>query len=96
MYPQGELITLHVAKAALQRRIAARRHQLAVDADLVARPLRWLDRAHAQWRSLAPLVRLSAVPLGLWLTRAVAKRRRIVGRLLRWGSTLFGLVRAFI
>lgn len=96
MYPQGELNTLHAAKASLQRRIAVRRHQLAADADLAMQPLRWLDRAHAQWRSLAPLVRLAAVPLGLWLTRAVAKRRRFAGRLLRWGSTLFGLVRAFI
>lgn len=96
MYPHGELTTLHAAKAALRRRIAARRHQLTADAGIATRPLRWLDRAHAHWRSLAPVVRLGAVPLGLWLAHAAAKRRNVTGRLLRWGSTLFGLVRAFI
>jgi hypothetical protein len=96
MYPHGELNTLHGAKDALRQRIALRRLRLAADVTGATRPLRWLDRAHARWRSLDPLVRLGAVPLGLWLTRTVTRRGGLAGRLLRWGTTLSGLVRAFI
>lgn len=96
MYPHGELSTLHVAKAALRQRIAHRRQRLAADITRITRPLGWLDRAQAHWRSLGPLVRLGAVPLGLWLTRTVIKQGGFAGRLLRWGTTLSGLVRAFI
>lgn len=96
MYPHGELSALHGAKAALRQRIAQRRLRLATDATHALRPLRWLDRARAHWRALDPWVRRGTVPIALWLTRRLTRRGGFAGRLLRWGTTLSGVVRAFI
>lgn len=95
MYPQRELTALREAKARLRRRIATHRAECSAHTGRVLRPLRWFDRLSAQWRRLAPLTRLAAVPLGLWLTRSMARRGHLLGRLMRWGPALFSLARGF-
>jgi hypothetical protein len=94
MYPVEELKLLAAEKAALRQRILVRRMQCAGAAARVARPLEWLDRALAQWRSLSPLATFAAVPLGLLLRRRPGRRIRMLGAMLRWGPIVLGAVRS--
>jgi len=89
MYPQRELTLLAARKAVLRQSIALSRVQCVADANRVAQPLAWLDRALAWWRRIPPLAKLVAVPLGLLAIQRVVFRRRkikIFLPLLRWGS----------
>jgi len=97
MYPQRELILLAARKAVLRQSIARRRDQCAVDTVRVMKPLELLDRALILWRRIPPLVKLTAIPLGLLvIKRTVFPQRKIniLGPLLRWGSILFGTMRS--
>jgi hypothetical protein len=93
MYPRHELSEAASAKAALRTRIARRRAETAALLDRATRPLRWIDRARESWRQLGPLVRIATVPLGWWAARSAVRSRGLLGRLLRWGPTLFRLAR---
>lgn len=93
MYPHGELTRLLDRKAELRRRIAVSRLACMIDAAEVTRPLAWLDQVAATWRGMRPLVRLAAVPLGLWLLRSFRRRFRVVSTVLRWGPLVLGALR---
>lgn len=95
MYPQSELIGLARHKAAVRRRIARHRAELAEAAGEAARPLVWLDRALALWRRMSPLALLAALPLGFIVRRTVSRRLKIVGSLVKWAPILFSAVRGF-
>jgi len=93
MYPDGELIRLAAHKAALRGHIRRHRAQCVAAATRVTQPLAWLDRVVAFWRRLSPFAQLAAVPLGLFATRTVFPRRKILGAFVRWGPLVFNAVR---
>ena len=95
MYPTRELIRLAAHKAALRRDIAIHRAECAEAAAELARPFEWLDRALAWWRKVSPIAKLAAIPLGGLASRMIFKRLKIIGPLVRWGPTIFNLVRGF-
>ncbi len=95
MYPEPALIRLAASKAALRRRIHARRAESMVLFTGVLRPVSWLDRALGLWRKLSPFAPLAAIPLALVLRRTGRHRAGIFGTLLRWGPAAFGLLRGF-
>ncbi len=94
MYPRKELTALERSKVKLLARIAARRQECAAAAGRAAEPIRVLDGAMASWRSLSPIVKMAAVPLGFLLKRASGRRARKLGILLRWGPIIYGAVRS--
>ncbi len=69
MYPSGQLSELAARKTILQARIAVRRWECAVAAVELARPIAAVDRGVAAWHQLLPIVKLLAVPVGVWLAR---------------------------
>jgi hypothetical protein len=93
MYPERELRLLAAHKASLQADIAERRIQCAEAIAQVATPLEWLDRAVTFWRHFSPLIKITAVPLGLLVKRALFPRFKLLGALVRWGPLAFGAVR---
>jgi hypothetical protein len=95
MYPQGELTELARAKAGLREVIARRRAECAEAAARATRPLVWIDTALSLWRSLAPLVKLVALPLGAVATRAAVSRPGMLRTILRWAPPVLGAVAAF-
>lgn len=95
MYAQRELNRLGEVKASLQRRIGRRRVECAVQADTALRPLQWVDRAYGYWRRIAPIAKLAMGPLGVWLFRSVARRRKVTGSLLRFAPLLWNVFRGF-
>lgn len=58
MAPSANLRELALAKSALRLRIACRRIRCADALVLAARPLRWIDRARAAQRRVAPWLAL--------------------------------------
>jgi len=95
MYPQGELTELARAKADLRELIARRRAGCVEAAACAARPLVWIDTALSLWRSLAPLVKLAALPLGAVAARAVASRPGVFRTILRWAPPVLSAISAF-
>lgn len=95
MYPERELRRLAAHKASLRIDIALRRAQCAEAAARVARPLEWLDRVAGFWRKFSPIVRISALPLGLLARRAFFPRFRLLGFLARWAPLAVGAARGF-
>jgi len=93
MYPQRELNRLAAYKAALRRDIAFRRAQCVVAAAQVTKPLEWLDRAVGFWRRLSPFTKLAAIPLGFIAKRSLFPKGKILGALVRWAPTIFGVAR---
>jgi hypothetical protein len=74
MYPSGELNVLALRKAAVQARIAAHRWQCAAAAVELARPLAWIDRAHARWKSISPLAKMIGTPVAMLLGRKLFQK----------------------
>lgn len=95
MYPAGELTKLAARKDLLRRRIALRRVATIVVAQRIVRPLRLVDRIVGEWRRLSPLVKLAGIPLGALLGRSLHRRRRLIGKLIRWGPVLASVWRGF-
>jgi hypothetical protein len=93
MYPQRELNRLAVLKASLQAGIALRRIQCAEAIVQVSAPLEWLDRVANFWREFAPLIKITAIPLGLLAKRALPTRFKMLGALARWGPLAYGAFR---
>ncbi len=95
MYPATELNEIAARKDHLRRRIALRRIAIIVAAQRAARPLRVVDRLVAEWRRLSPLIKIAAVPLGAMLGRSLHRKRRTIGKLIRWGPMLANVWRGF-
>jgi hypothetical protein len=98
MYPSTELDTLALRKLLICSRIRVRRHQCAQAAARVAVPVAWIDRAWAQWKSISPLVKLAAVPLGFMMKKRFlpqAGKIGFLGKLLRWAPLATGAWRMF-
>jgi hypothetical protein len=92
MHPQSELTRLSARKCALRARIRSQRASCAAAVVRLTQPLRWLDELMALWRGLAPLVWVSAVPLGLLVRQAAAPRSKGLRTLLRWGPAALSVV----
>jgi hypothetical protein len=88
MYPTKELTLLAAQKIALQRRIAVRRVLVAADFHRATQPVAWMDRMVAFWHRVPPLAKIAAVPLGLFVQRALFPRRNLLGFLLRWSPVI--------
>lgn len=95
MYPTGELNSLAARKDLLRRHIALRRVVTILSAQRALRPVRVADRLWAEWRRLSPFLRLAAGPLAALFGRGLARKRRVIGSLIRWGPALAGLWRGF-
>jgi hypothetical protein len=95
MHSNRELIRLAGLKAALREDITRHRLQCVTATARVAQPLAWVDRILVYWRKFAPFASLAAVPLGLLLKRASARRPGLLGMLLRWAPVAFGAARGF-
>lgn len=94
MYPHEELTALAASKSALRQRISIRRSECAVAVARLAQPIAWIDRAHASWRRLSPLVKLASAPVGLLIGRLRIRHLRTVGAVLRWSPLVLGAVRS--
>lgn len=98
MYPSTELDVLALRKMLLCSRIRVRRGQCADAAARIAQPLSWIDRAWTQWKSISPLVKLAAVPLGFALKKRFlpkTKKGDLLGKLMRWAPLAMGAWRFF-
>ena len=93
MYPHAELTSLAASKSALRRRIQSRRSECAASAARLARPISWVDRAHARWRRLYPLLTLASVPIGILMGCLRIRPLRTIGAVLRWSPLVLGVVR---
>ena len=94
MLPDPELTRLSLRRSALHARIAQRRLDCAEALDEVSRPLEWVDRGWRQWRRVSPWLTLSAVPVGLLITRGLVGRAHGVRRILKWAPVAVSLARA--
>lgn len=94
MYPQAELKRLARTRAFLHRRIAAQRGRIGDAAGEVAVPVHRAEQLWAGWKSISPLLKLGAVPVGLWFQRRRA-RSGGVASLLKSLPTLLHLFRLF-
>jgi hypothetical protein len=65
MSAPGPVSRVREAKTRLRARIAARRRRCADLGARVARPLHWLDRIEAGWRSLGPLGNIGSAAAAL-------------------------------
>lgn len=95
MYPAGELSDIEARKAQIRRRIALHRAQCVESAAVVAAPLEKLNRLHAQWQHIAPLVKLAAIPAGFLFTRKFKRTRSVFSTALQWLPTILKVVRGF-
>lgn len=84
MYPTGDLSELAIRKAHLRRRIARSREVCVESATEVVEPLERLNRLHAQWRQIAPLVKLAAIPAGFLLTRKLRRGGSLLSTAVKW------------
>ncbi|HVS54354.1 MAG TPA: hypothetical protein VHD62_18505 [Opitutaceae bacterium] len=99
MYPAGELNHLAARKALLRLRIAEHRLQCAQAADELARPLGWIDRALARWRSISPLAKTVGLPVVMLAAKKLLGRfggvAATVGKLPRLFRSLPAMLQAF-
>ena len=95
MYAERELKRLSEVKSVVRRRIARRRLATSDQMERVSRPIQWVDRAYGYWRKAGPIARFAAAPLTAWLAGKLFGRRKAAGSLLRWGPTIWSLVRGF-
>jgi len=93
MYSNRELTRLATHKAALRRRIAAHRSEIAGAAARLARPVAWLDRVILFWRRIQPVMRYAVAPMALTAMRAVLPRTRNWPALFGRGVFVIGAVR---
>lgn len=93
MYPAQDLKQLAVHKAALRRKVTARREQCVAAAMCLAKPLEWADLALLVWRRLAPLARNGAGPAGLLLQGTRSPHLKLLRTVLRWWPLLAGIAR---
>ena len=89
MYPQGELSRLALRKARLRKSISRHRAECIEAVATVSRPLAWVDIAYNLWRTLAPLVKLGAWPLGGAAVRGLFPGQKILRFLIRWAPAAF-------
>jgi hypothetical protein len=96
MYPTEELKSLAARKRELRARISWHRWECASAGARLAQPLEVVDQLAAHWRQLSPLLKLSAVPLGL-LFRPHRKFKwfRMFGTLLRLAPSIIRTFRAY-
>jgi len=87
------LTSLAANKSALRQRILTRRSEWAAAATRLTQPIAWIDRAHASWRRLSPLVKLASVAIGLLMGRLKIRHLRTLGSVLRWSPLVLGAVR---
>lgn len=96
MYPTGELKSLAARKRDLRARISWHRWECSSAAARLAQPLEVIDVLAARWRELSPLLKLSAVPLGLlFRPRRKFKLFRMFGTLLHLTPSLIRAFRAY-
>jgi hypothetical protein len=95
MYPQIDLAILAARKERLRTRIRLRREECAIELDRAMRPVAWLEHAYAQWKSISPLVKFGAIPLGFLLKKKIfPKSGGWIGGLFRWGPMAFNLFKS--
>lgn len=95
MYPKVDLDILAQRKAGLRSRIRWRREACAEEAARVLRPVVWAEGAYAKWKSISPLVKLGAIPLGFLLKRKLfPKSGGVIGGLFRYGPLALNLFRS--
>ena len=94
MYPKVDLEVLAQRKERLRSRIRSRRETCAVEFERVLRPVVWLEDIYAKWKALSPLVKLGAIPLGIFLKKKVFPRSGgVIGGLWRWAPLALDLFR---
>jgi hypothetical protein len=95
MYAERELKRLGEVKTGLRRRITRRRTETIGQVARVTQPLQWIDRVRGYWQQAGPLTKLASGPIGAWLLGKLFRRRKMVGSLMHWIPTLWGIVRNF-
>lgn len=91
MYPQPDLVLLAGRKRTLTTRIRERRIVCAAHFVEVLKPVAWVDGVREKWRSVSPLTKFVALPVGLFIARKTMPK---LGGLLSWAPTAFNLFRA--
>ncbi|HZP59861.1 MAG TPA: hypothetical protein VFB27_06010 [Opitutaceae bacterium] len=91
MFPQQELTHLARHKQRLRARIAEERAACCAAVRSVTRPLRWIDRLHARWRGLSPLLRAAAMPAAVLLPWKLLPRKTPLRGWLRWAPIAWRL-----
>lgn len=96
MYPTAELKSLAARKRELRARISWHRWECVRMSARLAQPLEVVDELAARWRQLSPLLKLSAVPLGLlFRPRRKFKWFRLFGTLFRLAPSIIRTFRAY-
>lgn len=93
MYPYGQLSEAALRKAALHARIDRRRREMVVYGREAVKPLVWVDKAWERWRHISPWVKLTAIPVSLFMGRKARVAGGTASRLIRWVPVVTGLVR---
>jgi hypothetical protein len=93
MFPTQELNALAHCKRMIRARIARERFACSTALEAVARPLRWIDRLHARWRSVPALLKLATVPVAFFLKRRLFPRKARRSVLARWLPLAWRIVR---
>lgn len=95
MYAERELKRLSEVKSIVRRRITRRRIEVIEQTAVVTKPLVWVDVAYGYWKKFSPLAKMAVGPIGVWLTSKLFGRRKMAGSLMRWGPTIWNVVRGF-
>ena len=95
MYPEGELNSLARRKAGLRKSISRHRAECIEAVATASRPLAWIDVAYSLWRTVAPLVKLGAWPLGAAALRGLFPGQKILRFLIRWAPAAFSAFSVF-
>ncbi len=96
MYPTGELKALAYERELVMRRISRHRASVVANAERVAQPLQWINRAQGELRKFSSMGSLIAGPIGLIGVRMITKRMGKLGTLLRWGPMIFSVAKTFM
>lgn len=94
MYPAGDLTELERRKAHIRRSIRRNRAACVESATVLAAPVERFDQLRAQWRQIAPLVKLAAIPAGFLLTRKLRAKGSLLSTAVKWLPVAFKVFRS--
>lgn len=95
MYPAGDLSQIEARKHRIRRRIARHRERCVDSAMVLTEPLEQLNRLHAQWRRIAPLVKALVIPAGFLFARKSKRNGSLLSTLVKWLPTAWQIFRDF-
>lgn len=94
MYPQANLDFLAQRKGVLLASIRLRRMECSAQLAEAMQPVAWAESLYARWKSISPLVKVAAVPVGLVLKERLFPKTGMLAGVLRWAPVALNLFRS--